>query len=58
MVVTVAVSGPDNVGKSTQIRLLARERGVTESGPLHAHDPRWEDAQTRGLADWWFRRAA
>lgn len=58
MVVTVALSGPDNVGKSTQIRLLAREPGVTEAGSLDAHDPRWKDAQARGLADWWFRRAA
>ena len=58
MVVVVAVSGPDNVGKSTQIRLLARERGVTEAGPLDEHDPRWEDARAGGLADWWFGRAA
>jgi cytidylate kinase len=56
--VAVAVSGPDNVGKSTQIRLLAREGGVTEAGPLHAHDPRWAQAHAGGLADWWFRRAA
>jgi len=58
MVVAVAVSGSDNVGKSTQIRLLARESGVAEAGSLDAHDPRWEDARARGLADWWFRRAA
>jgi hypothetical protein len=58
MVVTVAVSGPDNVGKSTQIRLLARERGLTGAGSLDEHDPRWEDARAAGLADWWFRRAA
>ncbi|HVB43261.1 MAG TPA: hypothetical protein VNF47_11220 [Streptosporangiaceae bacterium] len=58
MVVTVAVSGPDNVGKSTQIRLLACERGVAKAGSLDAHDPRWEDARAGGLADWWFGRAA
>jgi cytidylate kinase len=57
-VVAVAVSGPDNVGKSTQIRLLAREAGVTEAAPLDAHDPRWAGAHAQGLADWWFRRAA
>jgi hypothetical protein len=51
------VSGPDNVGKSTQIRLLARQAGVIGAGPLDAHDPRWVDAHTLGLADWWFRRA-
>ncbi len=56
--VTVAVSGPDNVGKSTQIRLLARESGVIAAGPLDAYDPRWAEANTSGLADWWFRRAA
>lgn len=56
--VAVAVSGPDNVGKSTQIRLLAREAGLTEAGPLDAHDPRWAGAHALGLADWWFRRAA
>jgi cytidylate kinase len=56
--VAVAVSGPDNVGKSTQIRLLAREPGVTEAGPLDAHDPRWPGAHAQGLADWWFRHAA
>jgi len=57
-VVAVAVSGPDNVGKSTQIRLLARVGGVAGAGSLDAHDPRWADAHARGLADWWFRRAA
>jgi len=51
---TVAVSGPDNVGKSTQIRLLARQAGLVDAGPLDAHDPRWADAHGRGLADWWF----
>lgn len=56
--VTVAVSGPDNVGKSTQIRLLTRLAGVVSAGPLDAHDPRWVDAHALGLADWWFHRAA
>jgi hypothetical protein len=57
-VVAVAVSGPDNVGKSTQIRLLARVDGVAEAGPLDAHDPRWAGAHALGLAEWWFQRAA
>lgn len=56
--VAVAVSGPDNVGKSTQIRLLARVDGVVEAGSLDAHDPRWAGAHALGLAEWWFRRAA
>ncbi len=55
--VAVALGGPDNVGKSTQIRLLAREAGVAEAGPLDAHDPRWPGAHAHGLADWWFRQA-
>lgn len=55
--IVVAVSGPDNVGKTTQIRLLARERGVAEVGPLDAHDVRWANAHALGLADWWFQRA-
>jgi len=32
MVATVALSGPDNVGKTTQIRLLARRAGVVDAG--------------------------
>jgi hypothetical protein len=45
------------VGKSTQIRLLARDARVTEAGPLDSHDSRWAGAHAQGLADWWFRRA-
>jgi len=56
--VVVAVSGPDNVGKTTQIRLLTREGGVTDAGPLKAHDARWAGAHALGLADWWFESAA
>lgn len=55
--VTVALSGPDNVGKSTAIRLLVREAGVIDAGPLDAHDRRWANAHAAGLADWWFRVA-
>ena len=53
----VALSGPDNVGKSTQARLLARRGGMTGLGALDAHDPRWAPARSAGLADWWFRDA-
>jgi hypothetical protein len=56
-VVTVALSGPDNVGKSTQIRLLIREADLIGAGPLDVHDERWADAHAAGLADWWFRVA-
>ena len=58
MVATVALSGPDNVGKTTQIRLLARRAGVVDAASLDAYDPRWAEAHARGLADWWFRSAA
>src|SRR6185437_3815407 len=54
----VAVSGSDNVGKSTQIRLLARQAGFVDAGPLDAYDPRWADAHAGGLAEWWFGGAA
>jgi cytidylate kinase len=54
VVLTVAVSGPDNVGKSTQIRLLARQAGMADAGPLDAHDRRWADVRAGGLAEWWF----
>jgi len=53
--VTIAISGPDNVGKSTQIRLLGRRIGVAEVEPLDAYDPRWAHAHELGLAKWWFR---
>ncbi|MDQ2873854.1 MAG: hypothetical protein M3Y33_03155 [Actinomycetota bacterium] len=53
----VALSGPDNVGKSTQIRLLARRAGMADLGALDAHDPRWASARSAGLADWWFSAA-
>jgi len=44
------------VGKSTQIRLLRRDR-VADAGPLDAYDPRWARARKAGLADWWFAAA-
>lgn len=54
MAVVIAVSGPDNVGKTTQVRLLARRSGMADLGALDAHDPRWAGARSAGLADWWF----
>jgi hypothetical protein len=50
----VAVSGPDNIGKSTQIRLLARRTGMVDMGRLDANDTRWTHITQVGLADWWF----
>ncbi|WP_406317753.1 tyrosine-type recombinase/integrase [Streptosporangium sp. NBC_01639] len=56
-VVTVALSGPDNVGKTTQIRLLARRYGAHNLGPLDDYDARWQDAKRQGLSSWWFKAA-
>jgi cytidylate kinase len=56
-VTVVAMSGPDNVGKSTQVRLLGRRTGMADLGALDAHDPRWPGAHSAGLAEWWFGAA-
>lgn len=52
----LAVSGPDNVGKSTQLRILARRIGPSAvlAGSLDAYDPRWRAIKLLGMADWWF----
>jgi len=50
-VITVTLSGPGNVGKSTHVRLLIREAKAIDAGPLDAHDRRWADAHAAGLAD-------
>ncbi|RSN01999.1 hypothetical protein DMB42_38280 [Nonomuraea sp. WAC 01424] len=52
--ITAAISGPDNVGKTTHARLLQRRTQAHNLGPLDAYDPRWKDAKAHGLADWWF----
>ncbi|MDH2425804.1 nucleotidyltransferase domain-containing protein [Sphaerisporangium sp. TRM90804] len=54
---TVALSGPDNVGKTTHARLLARRHSAHNPGPLDDYDPRWRDAKKRGLATWWLHAA-
>jgi cytidylate kinase len=54
---TIAVSGPDNVGKSTQVRLFVERGGLVDAGPLDVHDRRWEPARAAGLAAWWFEVA-
>lgn len=56
----IAMSGPDNVGKSTQLRILSR-RLYPEArlcGPLHDYDPRWPSPFGSGLSAWWFSTAA
>ncbi|GAA2216487.1 hypothetical protein GCM10009850_119560 [Nonomuraea monospora] len=55
----VALSGPDAVGKTTQIRLLTRRLAdACDAGPLETFDSRWRAAHEHGLARWWFTDAA
>ncbi|MFG1709611.1 hypothetical protein ACFLIM_41165 [Nonomuraea sp. M3C6] len=54
----LAISGPDNVGKTSQIRLLTRRiPGSSDAGRLDDFDPRWQQAHAGGLAHWWFTDA-
>jgi hypothetical protein len=55
----LAIKGPDNVGKSTQLRILARRLHPTgtSAGALHEHDSRWNDIVATGMATWWFASA-
>ncbi|MEU9836997.1 hypothetical protein AB0D67_36135 [Streptosporangium sp. NPDC048047] len=53
--VIIALSGPDNVGKTTNIRLLSRRCGATVLDPLNVYDPRWPTATD--LPAWWFETA-
>jgi hypothetical protein len=58
--VTVAVSGSDNAGKSTQLRILARRMGTGAVllGRLDECDPRWQQIVTSGMAEWWFEQSS
>ncbi|MEV4356866.1 nucleotidyltransferase domain-containing protein [Nonomuraea sp. NPDC049625] len=53
----VALSGPDNVGKTTHARLLQHRTGARSLGPLDDYDRRWQHAKRNGLPDWWFGTA-
>jgi hypothetical protein len=52
----VSLNGPDNVGKTTQLRLLAQRRsGFQPLGAIHEHDPGpWEQVAAGDYARWWF----
>lgn len=52
----VSLNGPDNVGKTTQLRRLAQYRpGFQPLGTVHDHDPEpWERAAAGDYARWWF----
>ncbi|MEE1806458.1 hypothetical protein [Streptomyces sp. BE133] len=57
VVVTVALSGADNTGKTKQLGILARRIGpaAMATGPLDAHDARWTAIKKSGMGSWWFR---
>lgn len=57
---TVALSGADNTGKTTQLRILARRIAplANLAGPLDGHDPRWAGIHETGMASWWFEKAS
>ncbi|MFJ4622293.1 hypothetical protein [Streptomyces sp. NPDC088812] len=52
----VSLNGPDNVGKTTQLRLLAQQHsGFQPLGAIHDHDPEpWERVAAGDYAAWWF----
>lgn len=56
----ISLNGPDNVGKTTQLRQLAgRWTGFQMLGAVHEHDPSpWERASEAGdYATWWFEKS-
>lgn len=52
----VSLNGPDNVGKTTQLRLVAQHRpGFQPLGAVHEHDPApWQRVAAGDYARWWF----
>jgi predicted nucleotidyltransferase len=56
---TLAISGADNTGKTTQLRILARRIAPRAdlAGPLDDHDLRWAGIRDTGMASWWFEKA-
>lgn len=51
----VAISGPDNVGKSTQLRWLSRVCGdVAIGGGIQDYDMEWPTRRLGGQEGWWF----
>ncbi|MFF3542013.1 SDR family oxidoreductase [Streptomyces platensis] len=53
---TLALSGADNTGKTKQLGILTRRIGpaAASSGPLDAHDVRWEAIKKNDMSRWWF----
>jgi len=56
-VVTVALSGADNTGKTKQLGILARRIGpaAVATGPLDVHDARRDVIKKNGMGDWRFQ---
>jgi len=56
----VSLNGPDNVGKTTQLRRLAEQRSSFQSlGTIHEHDPEpWARVAAKDYATWWFETSA
>ncbi|RBM17301.1 hypothetical protein [Streptomyces sp. PT12] len=52
----ISLNGPDNVGKTTQLRRLAeRSPRFQALGSVHDHDPgTWQRVAGEGYARWWF----
>ncbi|MCE7082818.1 hypothetical protein [Streptomyces sp. ST2-7A] len=52
----VSLNGPDNVGKTTQLRLLAERTSRFQGlGSIHEHDTEtWRRVAGRDYARWWF----
>lgn len=52
----VSLNGPDNSGKSTQVRMLADGwEWFCDLGPVHRYDPvPWARVSGEGYATWWF----
>ncbi len=55
-VTTLALSGADHTGKTKQLGILTRRIGpaAASSGPLDAHDVRWEAIKKNDMSRWWF----
>jgi hypothetical protein len=54
-VLNLALSGPDNVGKTTQLRWLTRlQPSWILAGSIDAYDERWQAIAGADFATWWF----
>src|SRR5699024_4560538 len=52
---TVTLNGLDEVGKATQLRLLASAvKAVTNAGTVSSWDPRWAAVSAAHFSEWWF----